>query len=153
MNGLTPPEWQREDCKQWAGPHWNFFKEALEMMGHVDSLIYNGDAIDGPGKKDTQYHITTDVGTQIKMAEVIARCFDADRIHVVKGTGFHTDGNTAYEDWLGAALGVDAQDELRLDVYGRKIHARHVVGRSDIPYGQQTQMQRHQQSTRLLQPA
>ncbi|WP_143305506.1 hypothetical protein [Marispirochaeta aestuarii] len=140
--GLTPPDWHRNDCTSWQIPAWHFYQSIVEQIGPVDDLIVNGDAIDGPGKKETTSHLTTDIGEQCRMAEQIISLPKADRIHIVKGTGFHTDGDTAYEDILAGAFGLKAHDELRLEVYGRKIHVRHVVGRSDIPYGQQTQMQK-----------
>jgi len=140
--GLTPPEWHREDCKSWQVPAWNFYADAVKQIGRVDELIVNGDAIDGPGYKETTSHLATDVGEQALMAERIIMLPKADRVHIVRGTGFHTDGHTAYEDQIAREFGIKAQDELRLEIYGRRIHVRHVVGRSDIPYGQQTQMQK-----------
>lgn len=137
--GLTPPEWHRKDLVDVQKPFWDFYTEACEMIGPVDALVFNGDAIDGPGYKDTTSLLTSDVGMQAKMAAKVAMVPDAKAVFVVRGTGFHTEGHMSYEDIVAAELGVEAEDEARIEAYGRKMHFRHVVGRSDTPYGQYTQ--------------
>lgn len=138
--GLTPPDWWTERTRPWAEPLWEARKAYLEQLPRVDDHILNGDLIDGPGKKDTAAHLTTDVIEQIEMAEQAALMPRAKRRWVVKGTGFHTDNGGALETPFARAIGTTAEDELRLEIYGRKLHSRHVVGRSDVPYGQYTQL-------------
>lgn len=140
--GLTPPAWHCEQYASWQKPSWEFFTSMMEQFGHVDALVVNGDAIDGPGYKDTVSHLTTDVGEQAEMAIQAIEKVKCDHRHIVRGTGFHVDGHTSYEDMIASAFGIDAVDELRAEIHGRLFHVRHVVGRSDIPYGQQTQMQK-----------
>jgi hypothetical protein len=109
----------------------------IEQIGPVNDVVMNGDAIDGPGRKDTTGHLTTDIEEQQEMAETILDYVKAERRHVVRGTGFHTDGDKAYENDLESSY---TGDDLRLMVHGRRVHFRHVVGRSDTPYGQYTQI-------------
>ena len=54
----------------------------------------------------------------------------AKQKYIIRGTGFHTDGHTSYEDIIADAFGVEAYDELRLEIHKRLFHIRHVVGRS-----------------------
>lgn len=139
LAGLTPPGWWRKDC-EWQEPFWNWFTEAVKQVGPVDDLVINGDAVDGEGKAGSSHHLTTNVKDQQEMAKEIADQIKADRRHFVRGTGFHTDSALAYEDAIAEAFNTEAQDDLRLQVNGRKLHFRHVVGRSDTPYGQYTQV-------------
>lgn len=138
--GITPPEWWSDYTRPWAEAFWSAREEYLSQLPRVDDHVLNGDIIDGPGKKDSTAHLTTDVVDQTEMAEVTARRVRARRRWVVKGTGYHTDSGGNLERAIAGALGTTAEDELRLEVHGRKLHFRHHVGRSDIPYGQYTQL-------------
>lgn len=140
--GLTPPEWQSPRNAAWTVPEWLFYTGTVHQIGLINDLFFLGDSIDGPGFKGTQNHITTDVYEQVKMAAAAVKEIQYKRLHIIRGTGFHTDGHTSYENFLADELDTDAVDEFRGEVYGRKIHARHVVGRSDTPYGSPTQLQK-----------
>ena len=65
--GLTPPSWWNH-FKEIQEAGWNFYTENLAEIGPVDLCIVNGDAVDGPGRKDSLQHCTTDTGEQIKIA-------------------------------------------------------------------------------------
>ena len=140
--GLTPPEWQSEDYMSWQKPSWDFYSSMIEQFGKVDDLFVVGDSCDGVGKRDTTHHIRTDVKIQAKMAVKAIEQVKCNHIHIIRGTGFHSDGDTSHEDAIADAFGLEAVDELRAEVYGRLFHVRHVVGRSDIPYGSHTQLQK-----------
>lgn len=141
--GLTPPGYRREDAP-WADTLWRYYCEALADNGPYDAVIANGDLIDGPGRKETDGHLTTDIGKQTRMAVTALQQTGCDRMYIIRGTGYHTDHGGALEDYVADAIGAQVSDELRLEVYGRKLHVRHVVGRSDTPYGQQTQLAKEQ---------
>lgn len=141
--GLTPPEWWHDDVLPHAKIFWDYFTEVIDAFRPFDGLIINGDAIDGSGRKESGAMITTDYRKQVKMVLRILEFIDAPWVEVVRGTGYHTDIHgvgTNCEDFIADALGVEAQDELRLEVHKRRLQWRHVVGRSDIPYGQYTQL-------------
>ena len=58
--GLTPPDYHNHYNEiQKVG--WDFYEETISNLGNIDLCIVNGDAVDGPGKKDTRQHITTDM--------------------------------------------------------------------------------------------
>lgn len=140
--GLTPPNWHSEEYRAWQLPLWQFYTDMMKQFGHVDVAFLGGDLIEGPGYKESTSNLTTDVGKQAEMAVQAIDHIKADKFHVIRGTGFHTDGHTSYEDKIANALGVEAVDEYRCDIYGRLFNVRHVVGRSDTPYGQHTQNQK-----------
>jgi len=133
ISGLTPPEYIPPIYSKWLTPFWDWYVAAVAQVGPVDDLIVNGDALDGPGKKETTNLLTTDVGEQQDMADTIIGQVDAKRVHMVRGTPFHSDGDTAYEDGIGEA---PIGDDLRVEVRGRKFLFRHVCGRSDTDRGQ-----------------
>lgn len=137
--GLTPPRYHNDENREWLGALWSWYVEALNEIGPVDVVVYNGDLIDGSGHKDNAYHLTTNIRTQTDMAKEALSLVEAKRRFVVRGTGYHTDGACPYEDYVADSLHCDAYDEVRLDVDGVLFHWRHVVGRSDTPYGQHTQ--------------
>jgi hypothetical protein len=114
----------------------------LEELGKVDAVVFNGDLIDGEGKKDTAAHLTTDITEQMDMAEEAISIVNAGKRFFVRGTGFHTDASGNLEQKIANRFGTDAHDDLRLKIHGRKLHFKHVVGRSDTPYGQHTQLQK-----------
>lgn len=142
--GLTPPDWVGPQNKQWAEPFWAMFREAVDELPRLDAVVYNGDLVDGPGKKDTENHLTTDMNNQLDMAEVIVSSVKTRRRYFVRGTGFHVDNTGNLEEIVARRFDATAQDELRLQIHGRRLHFRHVVGRSDIPYGQYTQLAKEQ---------
>jgi len=129
----------RADLRALQEPFWQFWTSALKQIGRVDLAVFNGDLIDGPGRKDSTKHVTTDLGEQVSMAVEIVQAVKADRKKIVRGTGFHVESGTNFEDIIARELRLKACDEYRAEVYGRRLHWRHVVGRSDIPYGQYTQ--------------
>ena len=140
--GLTPPRYWNDINRQWLEPAWKFYTEMLKQFGTVDALIDNGDGIDGPGYRDTTHHITTDIGKQVDMAVECIKQVKYKKLYIIKGTGFHTDGHTAYEDFIAKEMNTKALDELRLEIYGRFFHVCHVIGRSDTDKGQPTQHQK-----------
>ena len=139
--GLTPPEYHCEKYP-WQKSLWYWYLAAIEMIGPVDDLVVNGDAVDGEGKRDTAAHLTTDVRKQQEMAIHAIEKIRYNRIHIVRGTSFHVDGPMSYEDDIADAFGTKANDDIRLEIYKRLHHYRHVVGRSDTPYGSHTQIQK-----------
>lgn len=138
--GLTPPSRWSDENRGWAEPFWNFYVSALEQIGPVDAVVLKGDLIDGPGRKDSTLHLTTDIRQQTEIAMEAIRPIKARKKYVVRGTGYHVDHSGPMEDYIADALGVVAHDELRLAAHKRRMHFRHVVGRSDTPYGQYTQL-------------
>ena len=140
-SGLTPPGFMRDDLRDVQFPFWKWFEEHVALYGPYDGLIGLGDFTDGEGKKGTLDTAITDVRKQAQMAAAILRStgVPTDRMYLVRGTPFHSSGSSEYEDPLADMLpGSSIKNVQRLCIEGWNVHARHVVGRSDIPYGQGT---------------
>lgn len=140
-SGLTPPQFFHEELKSVQFPFWKWFGESVRKYGPYDAVLGLGDMVDGEGKKGTLDTAITDVGKQAQAAAFILGLLNVpnDRIYLVRGTPFHSDGATFYEDKIAEYLpGVSIKNVQKLNIEGWKIHARHVQGRSDIPYGQGT---------------
>jgi len=136
--GLTPPQYQSDDNRDWLGPLWKFYNDTLYQIGKVDAHVVLGDAIDGPSEKDPSSLLIPDINKQTDMAEEGIRLVRARKRYIVKGTGYHTDRQCSYEQFVADALNCDCLDDLRIEANGCRLHFRHVVGRSDTPYGQGT---------------
>ena len=136
--GLTPPQYQSDDNRDWLGPLWEFYNATLYQIGKVDAHVFLGDAIEGHQEKDPAALLKPDINVQTDMAEECIRLVRARKRYIVKGTGYHTDDQCSYEKFVADALNCDCLDELRLEANGCRMHFRHVIGRSDTPYGQGT---------------
>jgi hypothetical protein len=140
INGITPPGYQNDIIKPWAGPFWDFYQHTVKQFGKLDLAVWNGDLVDGPNRKDPTHLVTADLGEQIEMAQEVISQVKTKEHRIVRGTGYHVDLHTSLETRIGKEMGIKVSDEERLLVHGRRLHFRHVVGRSDIPYGQFTQL-------------
>lgn len=138
--GLTPPEYMREDWKPLSMPFWNFFEKTIKEIGPVDYLVINGDMVDGEGKKETIGHLTTDTKKQIDIAAACVDRITRKKTFLTYGTPFHTVGSYSYEEGVSDAIHGIIKDELRIKINGWHLNFRHVIGRSDTPYGQPTQI-------------
>ena len=140
-SGLTPPGYMHDELADIQLPFWDWFSSKVNDYGPYDALIGLGDFVDGEGKKGTLDTAIPDVGKQAEAASSILAYIGVPNIHtyLVRGTPFHSDGATFYEDKIADLMrGISIKNTQRLDIEGWKIHARHVQGRSDIPYGQGT---------------
>lgn len=140
VGGLTPPGFMTDEYRGMQMKFWNWYLQQLERYGPYDFLIGVGDFTDGEGKKGTLSTLITDVRKQALAAEecLLATEVPAEKMYLVRGTPLHTNGNSEYEDKIADDLGCAIADVQRLEIEGWKIHTRHVVGRSDTPYGQAT---------------
>jgi hypothetical protein len=135
-----PPRYHTEEHAHYQRPFWQFYDNTLRQIGKVDVTVANGDLIDGPGEKGSELHATTNINSQVNIAREVLGHIRTKQLYIVRGTGYHTDRQASYEQFVAEAFNRDAHDELRLEAYGTRMHFRHVVGRSDIPYGQYTQV-------------
>jgi hypothetical protein len=138
--GLTPPEYQSVDTRCITGAMWDWYVDALDFIGKVDVCVLNGDAVDGEGKKETIGLITTDTQRQAEIALDCLSNVRTDKFYLVYGTPFHVTGSYNYEEPIASALNCPIRDTILLEVKGKKFNFRHVAGRSDVPYGQGTQL-------------
>ena len=138
--GLTPPAWWNDRTPPTQRPMWEWYAKELATIGAVDILVLNGDLVDGEGKKETIGLLTTDVDEQAEMAVACLKDIVAKKRFLTYGTPFHTVGSSSYEKRIADALNSPVSATLMLDVDGMKFNFRHVAGRSDVPYGQGTQL-------------
>lgn len=143
--GLTPPSMWRADLEAIQRPLWEGFQALVRAApAAIDGVIVDGDAVEGPGKKDNTEHLTTNVKEQGDMAIESLEWIDSPVFLFAYGTPYHTVGSFSYEEYIAqhfADAGKDGRiaDTLKIRVNGCGINVRHVVGRSDTAYGQATQ--------------
>ena len=133
--GLTP---QRHWSDRWQGVQevmWNFRESELKALGKVDIHVMNGDLVDGPGRKDSMGHLTTDLDEQADMAIECAERVRAKHRVVTYGSPYHVNLNQNIERKVADYFSVEIHDTARFKVAGKKFNFRHVVGRSDVPGG------------------
>lgn len=136
--GLTPPGYfgGNPQAKQIQMKLWRWWKKEIQRIGPVDVWVHNGDAVDGPGRKETTEHLTTDIDEQVDMAVAALKIIDAENKYMTYGTPYHVKGETKYEKPVAAELGADLAVEQLIQVGPYKFSFRHHQGRSDTPSGQ-----------------
>lgn len=140
--GLTPPQYWRKDLEGIQKPFWDWYAGNLKEYGPFDFVLGLGDAVEGEGKKGTLGILETDVRKQALMAELIfaETGVGPKNWFLVRGTPYHTNGASEYEDKIADDTGCSIKNVQKLEIEGWKIHTRHVIGRSDTAYGQATPM-------------
>jgi len=140
--GLTPPDYWTRHSRRFAEPVWTWRQEMIKRVGRIDVHILNGDLTDGPGKKETIGIFTTDVEKQAGIAAECAREVRCRERFLTYGTNFHAVSTLSHENLVAKELHAPIKETLRMRAGGVRFNFRHVVGRSDIPYGQGTQVQK-----------
>jgi len=153
--GLTPPDWhyQGEFTK---GTHthkiakiqrelWGFYADTIESLRPIDRLIFNGDAIDGKGKKSgSSEQATADRVEQCDMAAECINFVKAKKVIMTYGTPYHTGQE---EDWEDVVAG-KVKNLVKLGgqewpvINGLCFDVKHKVGSSTIPHGRMTALAR-----------
>lgn len=138
--GLIGPSYWAEQVKIQQSLFWGWYVNALKDYGPWDMVIGLGDAVDGPGRKESISTLISDTLEQTKAAEEVylAPEVPGNKIFMVRGTPFHSTGTYNFEDPLANALGASIADEQLLNIHGLHIFSRHTVSRSDTAYGQGT---------------
>lgn len=103
-----------------------------------DILIVAGDAIEGQARRESGVGTwSTELDDQLRCAEGLLRMFDAKRVFIVDGTGYHVDaGGRSLEHLLGERMGAVkigphgaySADELCLKVFNHRFHVAHHIG-------------------------
>ena len=138
VGGIVSPDDFIPRLQHLQEPLWAWFTSTIDSYGPFDLSLDMGDATEGEGKKDTIGLITTNTLKQAKMAAPVYERTKAKKHYMVRGTGYHVTGTYEYEDPLAEMLDASLKDEQYLDLNGLKVSMRHVVGRSDTPYGANT---------------
>ena len=141
--GLTPPQWRSNPAyKEIQKVGWDFYTEQIKKLGHIDLCLCNGDLIDGPDVFRSREYITDNTEDQVKMAIECVEAVKADKYVFVRGTPVHVKTDRENENEIARHFKGKIGDELKLDVNGCIIHARHTTGKSGTVYGSATSLQR-----------
>jgi predicted MPP superfamily phosphohydrolase len=138
--GLTPPEYQNS-FREMQQIGWNFFIRNIKSLGKIDLCIINGDILDGPGKKDSRQHITTDIKEQINIAISALKYVNANKFVFIRGTCYHVTTDRENEDDVARSFSSEIYDHKKIDVNGCIMHCRHSTGKGSSIYGSITPLQ------------
>jgi len=141
--GLTPPEYQSPPGmmgglpSSWQGEFWRWWSERVEALGPYDGAVWNGDLLDGEGRKSRgSEQLTTDMGEQIDMAVACVQSAKAPRNVITAGTAYHTGDGCDFERHVsGRVRGGQFGAHVQLDVLGVRFNLRHHGNASSLPYG------------------
>lgn len=130
--GLVPPAWQKFDLQK---KFWKWFADNAKRMGKINTLVVNGDAIDGKGQRSGGIElITSDRLEQVKMAEECIKQFDAEEIIIVAGTPYHAGNEEHHEQILADRVDGAFHTTVNVDVNGLIFNFKHKLGVSAVPH-------------------
>lgn len=139
--GLTHPDYFNH-FKEAQKIGWDFYLKNIKKLGKIDLCLINGDAIDGPGVKDSLQHNTTDISEQQEIAIACLEEVEARKYIFTRGTPYHVTSAFEAEDAIAKHFGAEIHDYRKIDVSGCIIHTRHTVGKSGTAYASITSLQR-----------
>lgn len=133
--GLTPPGWWRArgPIRKIQETFWNWFVENLSSS--YDVCIHCGDSVDGEGKHDTSFHLTTDISEQQKIAIETFKAIKAKKYLFVTGTPYHGGSVTDYEKPVAEYFGDKISWMRKIEIEGVKINFAHTIGKTTTPVG------------------
>ena len=142
MSGLTHPDWMigkgiDQDFFRLQREMWDNYLEMIDHFGKVDTVVVNGDVIDGKGTRSGGTElITTDLFKQADMAIAAIASLNADSFYFTYGTPYHTssEGGEDFDKIVADAFGSKIYDELDLQVEGVLFNIKHKTGASTSPY-------------------
>lgn len=149
--GLTPPEFspppineREEKFYNIRKELWDFFKASVEEFRPFDSMILNGDAIDGKGERSGGTElITSDRKAQVDIARAVITFVNAGKNRLIYGTPYHTGKSEDWEDVLEALTkGAEIGAHEWFNINGRIFDVKHKIGSSQIPHGRLTPIAR-----------
>ena len=144
--GITPPKWFKNDYHKKL---WAWYVRLCAQLQPINTLIVNGDAIDGKGQKSGgTEQLTADRNEQAEMAFEVIKATKAKQIVMTYGTPYHTGAD---EDWEDVVLNyvrdrthvpVRISADESVSVNGLIFDVKHYVGGSQVPYGRFTAVSR-----------
>ena len=144
--GLTPKGYQipldSENERHYAEfqrETWDFFERQILELSPFSHAIFNGDLIDGRGKKSKgTEQLTTDRLTQVDMAEKVVRTVNATYNVFTYGTPYHTGDGEDYEKIIAQRVGGILNPENLINIGGVILNVKHHTNGSGVPYGAAT---------------
>lgn len=148
-SGLTPPEWQwklksRDPIKRKFAEvqirMWEFYSTTLAALQPIDTLVVNGDSIDGKADRSGSTElITADREEQVRMAAECIREARAKNVYVIAGTPYHTGRDEDWEEVLAKYVGAKRFGLHEFfSAEGVTFDVRHKTSSSVIPHGRFT---------------
>lgn len=133
--GLTPPKYQRKDFElsDLVSEFWIWFRKSVPKK--IDYAIWNGDLVEGEGKHESEYHLTTNIETQQKIAIDIIKYVNAKKNIFVYGTPYHTSGTTEYEKPIADHFGEKISFKRKVEILGIRWNIMHTIGKTGTPVG------------------
>jgi len=152
MVGLTHSNWQlpqdvpnktRNKFAKLQKMTYDWFKSEIKSIGKIDTLIINGDCVEGKGarSKGTEL-ITADMHQQAEMAIDIIKMINGKKIFMTYGTPYHTGDGEDVEDIISKDVGADISGHQFININGVIFDVKHKVGGSSVPHGRFTAVQR-----------
>lgn len=147
--GLTPPGagYQIDDpievhrhFAELQRAMWTWYADILEALQPINTLVVNGDAIDGKGERSggtEQYEMDRHV--QALLAAQCIREARAEKVFIIRGTPYHTGRDEDFEDTVASEVGaahIGFHDWV--DCEGVVFDFKHKVSTSVVPYGRHT---------------
>lgn len=109
----------------------NMWETMCAKVGHVDTVLCNGDMIDGPNKKeDGQDLISTDIIDQATDAKTLLQLIDADRYIFTNGSPYHTTNQSGDKMTCKLIGGEWGNEHAAINEDEIRVHLRHKVGYS-----------------------
>jgi hypothetical protein len=146
--GLTPPDRQysesdAEDLSKYGDVQskmWTWYCDTVKSLGKIDTLVINGDSIDGKADKSGGTElITSDRRLQVAMAADAINLVGAAKIYVIKGTAYHTGTEEDWEEVLADKVGAaHVGFHEWIDAEGVIIDFKHKASSSVVPHGRFT---------------
>ena len=150
--GLTPPVWQyQENGERYHDKYakiqrqmWDWFVEKVNLYKPIHRLIYNGDAIDGKGKRSGGTELlTSSMIQQGDMVDSIIQVVEPEEMAMTYGTDYHVGSEGEdFEKLIAQRNNGEIESHLERTVEGVRIDARHFIGSSSIPHGRYTALAR-----------
>lgn len=144
--GLANPACVRDEYKEVARLLFDWRIQKIGEIGRVDVYINLGEVTDGPGRKSSIEHYTTDMEAQAEDAAENICMWNCDDYRLCYASKYHTGDGSRTEHMvvdkikLNHNKRVDIKDMQRLEIDGIKINARHKIGNSGTPQGQASQV-------------
>ena len=138
--GLTPPRWWMPDDTREGKIQrtvWEWYSKTIEALKPFDVCIVNGDSTDGSGRINNGVElITTNMLTQVDMAEEALGIVEAKKYGFIIGSGYHTGRAEDVEKVLSDKMdGLFCESRNTVEINGTIFDFRHEVGGTGIPHG------------------
>ena len=144
LGGITPQGWfadgdEKPHLRKLQEEMWREYRILARENSEPDILIINGDTIDGNGyRSGGTEQVTTDRLEQCDMAIKAIQQFNAKKILMTYGTGYHTGDGEDFENVIAEKLDAEIHNHLIADIDGVVFDVKHHVGGSSVPHGRHT---------------